>query len=391
MPSRALCTACALLALVLAACGGDAAGDAREDVSPLEPAAVSGTAHAFDLEPVADGLNRPTWTGTAPGEPGVIWVAEQPGRLVRLLPDGRRQVALDLRDSIRTGSEQGLLGLAFHPDFATNRRLYVHFSDREGDTRVVELRVRRDGTVDPEPRRELLALDQPEENHNGGQLAFGPDGRLYLGLGDGGGAFDPRQTAQDQDRLLGKIVRTDVDGATAGEWEVVLSGLRNPWRFSFDFALGEIWIGDVGQDAYEEVDRVLLEDDEPPKNLGWSAFEGTERVQGEHRLDQTGELVWPVAGYDHDDGCSITGGVVYRGTALPDLAGRYVYGDFCAGTLWSLEPTPEGRASDVLVERAKVPQLTHIGTDAAGELLLTSAGGTVLRAVPVSRRRASGR
>lgn len=321
----------------------------------------------------------------------MLWVAEQPGRIVRILPDGRRRVALDLGDRVRTGSEQGLLGVAFHPDFASNRRLYVHFSNRDGDTSVVELRARRDGTVDPEPLRELLALDQPEENHNGGQLAFGPDGLLYLGLGDGGGAFDPRQTAQDQSQLLGKIVRTDVDGAAAGDWEVVLSGLRNPWRFSFDFALGEIWIADVGQDDFEEVNRVLLEDDEPPKNLGWSAFEGTERVQGEHRLDETGELVWPVAGYGHDVGCSVTGGVVYRGTALPDLKGRYVYGDFCAGTLWSLEPTPDGRATDVRAERAEVPQLTHIGTDAAGELLLTSASGAVYRAVPVSRRRAPGR
>ncbi|HEU4657234.1 MAG TPA: PQQ-dependent sugar dehydrogenase [Capillimicrobium sp.] len=338
-------------------------------------------------------MNRPTWVGAAPGDRGAVWVGEQPGRIVRIAPDGRRRVALDLTGTVRTGAEQGLLGIAFHPDFATNRRVFVHYTDRIGDTRVVEYRARRDGTIDPEPVRELLHVEQPEENHNGGQLAFGPDGKLYLGLGDGGGAFDPRQTAQDPEQLLGKIIRADVDGPQDGEpaWEVVLTGLRNPWRFSFDFALGEIWIGDVGQDEVEEVDRVLLEDDEPPKNLGWSAFEGTHVVPGDHRLDPGGELVWPVASYDHETGCSITGGVVYRGTDLPRLAGRYVYGDFCSGTLWSLEPTPEGRATDVRVEAAKLPQLTHIGTDEDGELLLASAAGTVQRAVPVSRRSATGR
>ncbi|HEY8584098.1 MAG TPA: PQQ-dependent sugar dehydrogenase [Capillimicrobium sp.] len=361
-------------------------------MTPVAPAVASGSAEHFAVEPVADGLNRPTWAGTAPGDRATIWVAEQPGRLLRLRADGTRQTALDLGDRITVGAEQGLLGLAFHPGFADNRRLFAHFSDEAGDTRVVELRARRDGTVDPEPVRELLRVEQPEENHNGGQLAFGPDEKLYLGLGDGGGAFDPRQTAQDPEQRLGKILRTDVD-AKGGEaaWEVVLTGLRNPWRFSFDAALNELWIGDVGQDSFEEVDRVLLEDDEPPKNLGWSAFEGTQEVQGDHRLDPTGELVWPVAGYSHDDGCSITGGVVYRGTAIRRLAGRYVYGDFCSGALWTLEPTPDGRARDVRAERAKVPALTHIGTDADGELLLVSGSGSVARAVPVSRRSAPGR
>jgi glucose/arabinose dehydrogenase len=286
---------------------------------------------------------------------------------------------LDLRDRVLEGAEQGLLGMAFDPDFATNRRLYLHWSNRRGDTRVAEFRARRDGTVDPEPERQLLAVDQPEENHNGGQLAFGLDGRLYLGLGDGGGAFDPNRTAQDPDSPLGKIVATPVDGPV--RWRTVLTGLRNPWRFSFDPALGELWIGDVGQDAMEEVDRVLLEPDEPPKNLGWSAFEGTQRLDG-HDLDRTGDLVWPVAVYEHNPGCSVTGGSVYGGGALPSLLGRYVYGDFCSGALWSLQPTPGGGAEDVRREHATVPQLTHIGVDAAGELLFASGAGAIYRAVP---------
>jgi glucose/arabinose dehydrogenase len=237
------------------------------------------------------------------------------------------------------------------------------------------------GTIEPRPVRELLRLDQPEENHNGGQLAFGPDERLYLGLGDGGGAFDPRRTAQDPEQLLGKLVAVDAD-ARSPHWEVVLTGLRNPWRFWFDPALGEIWIGDVGQDDVEEINRVPLELDEPPKNLGWSAYEGTRPIAG-HDLEPGTELVWPVAAYTHDEGgCSITGGVVYGGAALPDLVRRYVYGDFCAGTLWSLQGTAEGGATDVRREQATVPQLTHIGTDADGELVFASGAGDVYRAAP---------
>ena len=202
---------------------------------------------------------------------------EQTGRVIRIEGEEHRTL-LDLSKSILVGAEQGLLGIAFDPGFARNHLLYLHWSDPKGDTRVAQFRQRADGTIDPKPVKALLRVDQPEENHNGGQLAFGPDGRLYLGLGDGGGAFDPRRTAQDPRNLLGKLIATRVDRPQP-KWEVVLTGLRNPWRFSFDPALGEVWIGDVGQDEVEEVDRVLLELDEPPKNLGWSAFEGTHRIE----------------------------------------------------------------------------------------------------------------
>lgn len=371
-----------ILAVVAAVAGvalwlgwGGVAGD---DVDPLPAAAESGTAQSFDVRQIAAGLNRPTYVGVAPGDRQALWVLEQPGRVVRLRGP-RRTTMLDITAQVTTGSEQGLLGIAFHPDFASNRRLYLHWSDERGDTRVAEFRS-RGGRLDPEPTRELLHIEQPEENHNGGQIAFGPDGRLYLGLGDGGGAFDPDQRAQDLDDRLGKLLSAHVD-APRPDWRVVLTGLRNPWRFSFDLALGEVWIGDVGQDEIEEVNRVLLEPDEPPKNLGWSAFEGDRETDGDHRLDRTGELIWPVAAYTHDDGCSVIGGFVYRGTKLRRLQGRYLYGDFCSGALWSLKGTPEGRATDVRRERATVPQLTHIGQDAAGEPLLASAGGAVYRAV----------
>jgi glucose/arabinose dehydrogenase len=368
-----------LLALVaattLAACSGDDDGP-----KPLQPATESGTAEHFAIEQVADGLNRPTWVGAAPGDAGALYVLEQPGRLVRL-DGGRRRVLVDLTGQVTVGAEQGLLGIAFDPDFATSRKLYLHWSDRRGDTAVGEFVLRGDRPV-RRPVRRLLEVDQPEENHNGGQLAFGPDGRLYLGLGDGGGAFDPRENAQNPDSLLGKIIAADVR-APRPRWDVVLLGLRNPWRFWFDPALGELWIADVGQDDVEEVNRVLLELDEPPKNLGWDVYEGTEKVgkqAGELRHDA--ELVWPVAAYTHEDGCSVTGGLVYGGTRLPGLSRRYVYGDFCTGALWTLRGTPKGRATDVRRERVKIPQLVHIGTDSDDELVFASGAGRIYRAVP---------
>jgi len=369
----------ALVAAALLALTGCGTDPEREE--PPAPASERGQAHHFDVERIASGLNRPLWVGAAPGDPDALWVLEQPGRVVRL-GAGSATTLLDLSAEVLTGAEQGLLGIAFHPGFAANRRLFLHWSDRRGDTRVAEFRARADGTVEPRPVRRLLHVVQPEENHNGGQLAFGPDERLYLGLGDGGGAFDPRRTAQDPDRLLGKLVAVDVD-ALAPRWEVVLTGLRNPWRFWFDPALGELWIGDVGQDAVEEINRVPLELDEPPKNLGWSAYEGTERID-DRELTGDGEVVWPVATYEHgEDGvCSVTGGLIYGGASLPGLVRRYVYGDFCAGTLWSLEGTAEGGAADVRRERSTIPQLTHIGTDADGELVFASGAGDVYRAVP---------
>jgi glucose/arabinose dehydrogenase len=374
---RSIAVISAIVVLAAAAVAVGAGGDAPDDIRPLAPATEHGRAHAFDVERIATGLNRPTFVGAAPGDPDALWILEQPGRVVRLHA-GRRTTVIDLTDRVRTGAEQGLLGLAFDPDYASSRRLYLHWSDERGDTRVAEL---RDGD-----ERELLHVDQPEENHNGGQLAFGPDGRLYLGLGDGGGAFDPGRRAQDPGERLGKLLSVDVH-ARRPDWRVELLGLRNPWRFAFDMALGEVWIGDVGQDDIEEIDRVLLEPDEPPKNLGWSMFEGPERVtEGDETLAK-GELIWPVAVYHHDDGCSVTGGYVYRGTRLPRLQGRYLYGDFCSGALWSLKPTPDGRATDVRRERATVPQLTHIGPDADGEPVFASADGAIYRATRPARRR----
>jgi len=362
-----LLTGLVVVAAALAAGALVAGGVGGEDL-PQGPALPEeeGTRESFVLARVADGLVRPTWVGTAPGDDDALWVLEQPGRVLRLRGGARSTVA-DLSGRIRLGPETGLLGAAFHPDFAQNHRLFLHHSGLEGDTRVIEARVPPSGRIDLAAARELLRVEQPEENHKGGGLVFGPDGRLYLGLGDGGGAFDPRNVAQDLGSKLGKLLAADVDARGAPDWEPVAYGLRNPWRFSFDPALNEVWIGDVGENSVEEVNRVYLEPDEPPKNFGWSAF---------------GDLVWPVAGYDHDEGCSVTGGVVYRGAALPLLAGRYLYGDFCSGTFWSVRPGDGGGAEDLRRERAKLPQVSHIGVDASGELLLASSGGSIWRAEP---------
>lgn len=380
---RILTALTAALAVTAAACSGDEGGtDAGRAPTPVEPARAEGRASTLALERLATGYVRPTWVGAAPGD-DALYVAEQTGRLIRRA-GARETTVIDLSAETKVGGEQGLLGVAFAPDFARSGRLVLHHSDRAGDTRVIEVRV-RDGRADRAAARVLLAQEQPEENHNGGAIAFGPDGRLYVGLGDGGGAFDPQSNAQDADSRLGKILAADIDVAGEPRWETVALGLRNPWRFAFDPALGELWIGDVGQDEIEEIDRVYPEPDEPPKNLGWPAREGSSVLDAD-RLDAGGDLIGPVAEYTHDEGgCSVVGGVVYRGTRIPALRERYVYGDFCSGALWTLRPRPAGAVDDVRRETAQAPQLTHIGTDARGELVFATGSGEVLRAVPRAR------
>jgi glucose/arabinose dehydrogenase len=343
---------------------------------------VSGDLPNVVLQPQAGARNLAFPTSLTNAGDARVFLTLRDGRIV-IVQNGSVQATpfLDIRSLIGTQGEGGLLSVAFHPRFAENGFFFVNYTDPGVAHTIVARYKVSDGNpnaADPGSGRVLLRIDQPFTNHNGGQLAFGPDDRLYLGLGDGGGAFDPRATAQDPRNLLGKLIAADVD-ASQVRWKVVLTGLRNPWRFWFDPALGEVWIGDVGQDEVEEIDRVLLELDEPPKNLGWSAFEGTHRIEG-HRLDRGGELIWPVATYSHDDGCSVTGGLVYGGTRLPAMMRRYVYGDYCSGTLWSLRGTAAGRAEDVRREAAKVPLLTHIGTDSDGELVFASGSGNLYRA-----------
>lgn len=344
------------------------------------------TVASFEPKVVARGLEGPTWVGPAPGEaPDVLWVAERSGRLVRLSGPklAKRTVWVDVQGEVSTGAEQGLLGVAFTPDFAESREVVLSRTDPAGDSQI-EL-----WNVGPEPGsakrvRSLLTVEQPFPNHNGGHVEFGAHRTLYTGFGDGGGALDPSDAAQEPDQPYGKILATDLAQGGKPTWTNVATGLRNPWRFWFDPALGEMWIGDVWQDVVEEIDRIRLDVSAPRPNLGWSLYEGTKRVdEGEREIRGTQELSWPVASYEHTAGrCSVTGGVIYRGAKVPALRGRYVFADFCTGEVMSVMPGAGMTATDLRLETASVAQPAHIGLDAAGELVVASLDGTISRIGP---------
>jgi hypothetical protein len=324
---------------------------------------------------------------TAPPGDDRLFVVEQDG-LIQLLRNGQRLGAfLDLTALVTTGGERGLLGLAFHPGYPADPRFYVNYTDRDGDTVVAEYRAADPDRADPASGRILLTVAQPDRNHNGGMIAFGPDGYLYIGMGDGGGAGDPDRTGQDPASLLGSILRISVDGdpysvppnpwaGDGGAAEAWAKGLRNPWRFSFDGDL--MYIGDVGQGAWEEIDIAHV--DSWRLNFGWSIMEGTHCFR-EPACDRTG-LELPVLEYAHEDGdCSVTGGYVYRGADLPELDGSYFYGDYCSGKVASFRHDLEGLFDlrDWTADLGPVPGLTSFGTDGTGELYLVTAGGTLYR------------
>jgi glucose/arabinose dehydrogenase len=340
-----------------------------------------GNGGLLELRTVAAGLDLPVFATAAPGERNRLYVVEQPGR-IRVLQDGklREQPFLDITSRVASGGERGLLSVAFHPDYKSNGLFYVDYTDLEGDTRVVEYRAE---SPDREPAevRELLYVPQPYANHNGGQLVFGPDGLLYVGMGDGGSGGDPENRAQDLSSRLGKLLRLDVDG-TSTNWELAAYGLRNPWRFSFDRATGDLWIGDVGQTNLEEIDFVPVTDLNELHNFGWDVFEGSE-VYEDKMLTPDGALVEPISEYTHDFGCSVTGGYVYRGRDVRKRAwGRYFFGDYCSGRVWSL-----ARSNGEVNRRGhpfRVPGLTSFAEDAAGELYLLTHDGVIRRLVPRS-------
>jgi glucose/arabinose dehydrogenase len=329
---------------------------------------------------VARGLRQPVQVVARPGDRGRLYVAEQGGR-VRVLAGGRvlRRPYLDIRRRVMNNGERGLLTIAFDP---RGRHLYAMYSARDGATRIVRYRAGARSALRSSARR-LLTVAQPYENHKGGTLVFDERGRIVVGLGDGGSAFDPQQRAQDERSRLGKLLRLDPARPDLG-WRVVATGLRNPWRMAFDRVTGMLWLGDVGQDRVEEVDALYLpEDGQRVPNLGWAAYEG-DLPLGRKRLAAGAALVWPVAGYRHREGrCSITGGHVYRGGRNPRLRGRYVYGDFCRGVVWSLaaDGVRDPRALDVRREVERVPGLVSFGEDVDGELYAVSAQGTVARLV----------
>jgi len=344
--------------LVVLGCGASA----RVGASPASSDGLD-----LKLVRIASGFISPTQATAPRSEHGRIYVVEQTGR-IRVIQKGRilKRPFLDIRKLVRPGGEEGLLSVAFHPDYAKNRLFYVDYTDLEGNTRVVEYRARRGKK--PLRTRQLLEVDQPYPNHNGGQLAFGPDGLLYVGMGDGGSQGDPQNRAQNLDSRLGKLLTLDVDRPRA-DWQMVGYGLRNPWRFSFDRKTGDLYIGDVGQSAWEEID-VTTTPGEGLENYGWSIFEGTHRYK-DGEVNPAGTLVDPIYEYSHENGCSVTGGFVYRGTKIPAAQGRYFFGDYCSGRIWSLVEA-NGKATDVRTHSFTVPLLSSFGENADGELLLVS-------------------
>jgi glucose/arabinose dehydrogenase len=398
----ALTAATVAAVLVLAACSDP-------DPIPAGPEATFATAPAATQEPATTvAATAPVDTGAAttdappvdlaarPGD-DAMYVVERWGYVERVVDGAEPVQVLDISDLTKGEGERGLLGLTFSLD---GRFAYVNHTDVDGNTDIVEYAVADDGVFDESSRRMLLEIDQPYSNHNGGNVTIGPDGMLYIGMGDGGSGGDPERYSLNLTSLLGKVLRIDpapadgneytiptdnpfvgVDGARPEIWSV---GVRNPWRMSFDPATGDLWIADVGQGALEEV-SVGWAADSPDgasagrgMNFGWSAFEGTARFNDDQPVEGTTP---PIHEYEHGDlGCSVSGGAVYRGASVPDLEGWYVFGDFCSGRLFAIFV-----ADRTVARSAEIGQLDSIaavreGPD--GELYVVSIAGPVARIVP---------
>ena len=360
-PLRSLLALACLCALGVA-CAAGASTDSAEQAR-------------FKPRVVASGFVEPIYVTGAKSEPGRLYVVEQAGR-IRVVEQGRARATafLDIRSLVTSGGEQGLLGFAFHPSYPQVRKVYVQYTDRGGSTRVVEYRTNASRALTGSARRLFFSRD-PYGNHNGGMLAFGPNGRLYFTMGDGGAGGDPENRAQNIRSLFGKLLSINV--STKG-LKIEALGLRNAWRFSFDRANGDLYIGDVGQGDVEEIDW-LPKASAGVENFGWDVYEG--RSKFEDKALGPGKLVQPVAQYSHSDGCSVTGGYNYRGSNAA-LRGRYIYGDFCSGIVWSFR-LAGGKATDLRREPFTISGLSSFGEDSAGELYATSRDrGTITRLTP---------
>ena len=355
-----------------------------------------------DLELVVGGLTSPVFVTAAPGDALRLFIVQQNG-LIRIFRDGtlRSTPFLDMSGLVASGGERGLLGMAFHPEYALNGWFFVNYTDGNGNTKVVRYTVSADrDAADPSTALEILSVAQPYSNHNGGMLEFGPrDGLLYIGLGDGGGTGDPDGNAQDQSSLLGSMLRIDVNASRVAERyrvppgnpfvgvagvlpEIWAYGLRNPWRYSFDPANGDLYIADVGQNRFEEV-SVHSGTAVGGQNYGWPRMEGEVCYRPATGCN-TGSLVLPAYTYDHNEGCSITGGYVYRGSAIPALRGRYLFADFCEGWVRSfvMEGGDATDVRDLSDELAPGGNIVSFGRDGAGELYIVVQGGEIYRIVP---------
>jgi glucose/arabinose dehydrogenase len=423
-PAAAACAA--ILGLVVAGCldgrgspSPSTIGPSASSPSPsgtasgsAPPSASAGpTAGTFD--PTAISVSFEPYVTVAGGPLAItapddgtdrLFVATKAGQ-IRIVRDGvvEPDPMLDIGELVSNGGEQGLLGIAVHPAFPGDPRVFVDYTDLDGDTVLASYRLdpADPGRLDPGSATTILAVDQPYANHNGGVVGFGPDGFLYVGLGDGGSGGDPQDNGEHLDTLLGKILRLDVDSVGAGgvpfaippgnpfanvsgaRPEIWLTGLRNPWRFAFDRLTGDLWIGDVGQNAWEEVDVA-------PSGVGGLDF-GWDRMEGAHCFEPetgcpTDGLTLPLTEYGHDQGCTIIGGAVYRGTGQPLLAGGYLFGDYCSGRLWAI---PASAAGSGPVDPVRVGTagagLAAFGEDARGELYAANLDGTISRVVAIAR------
>jgi glucose/arabinose dehydrogenase len=426
---RPLPVAAALVA-ILAACGGDAAVSPVQSQATVAPAMPTATpwpatpppasapatplptitalpildrpdlaAVSVTVEQVASGFAQPLFVAAAGDGSGRLFVVEQGGR-IRIVRGGRALTTpfLDISGRVTAGGERGLLGLAFPPGFGSGRStFYVHYSDSNGNTTISEFRVSPDNpdVADPASERILLTARQPYANHNGGWIGFDADGMLLIGLGDGGSGGDPQNRASSMDTLLGKILRIDVLGAAPGLAyripadnpfvgrsgalpEILHFGLRNPFRDSIDPATGDLWIGDVGQSKWEEVD--VAPAGSTGLDFGWHRWEGRHCYDPPSGCAPEG-VVLPITEYPHPTGCSIIGGVVYRGAAVPALRGAYLFSDYCAGTVWAIDAGLHARQPPItLSETGRA--ISSLGTGEDGEVYLTDlAGGALLRLV----------
>ena len=379
--------------LMLVACSPNPAAAQDNDQEgqgvPIEPPSLALTLVASDLQ-------SPTGIVNAGDSSGRLFLLEQPGR-IRVVADGEllAQPFLDISREITSGGEQGLLGLAFHPDYAHSGRFFINYTDENGDSVVSRFTVSSDdpNLADPGSEVELLRVPQPFPNHNGGGLAFGPDGYLYISLGDGGAGGDPLENGQNLSTLLGTLLRIDVDNGdpyaippgnpfvddSATRPEIWAYGLRNPWRFSFDRETGDLWIADVGQNMWEEINFQGAESS-GGENYGWNVMEGAHCFEPAQGCETDG-LEVPVLEYDHDQGCSVTGGYRYRGSEIGGLQGTYVFGDYCSGQIWGASESGEGWATVPLLSSEL--RISAFGEDEAGELYVADLGaGNIYRIVP---------
>jgi glucose/arabinose dehydrogenase len=382
--------------LTLLACGdlqAKTAADSATRGSDGSPAPTVGTIH---LEQVSGSFRSPVYVTSPPGD-ARLFVVEQAGR-IKVVKDGRTlpEPFLDISSRVRSGGEQGLLSMAFHPEYRSNGWFYVNFTDRSGDTRVERFKVSANADVaDPASSLLIIGIDQPYSNHNGGLVMFGLDGMLYIGMGDGGSGGDPRGNGQNRNALLGKMLRINVNrtepysipqgnpyaNGAGGKPEVWAIGLRNPWRFAFDRPTGLLYIADVGQNQFEEIDV------EPASkagiNYGWNIMEG-DNCYNSSSCDRDG-LTMPKVSFSHAGGaCSVTGGFVYRGARVPAIAGHYFYSDYCAGWLKSFR-MQNGAVTDRRDwTMENIGHIVSFGEDTRGELLIVSEGGKVFRVIGAS-------